>query len=78
FSVLPALSLCNGILHCHIVEGSFCTETFTKFIERLLVPMNLFPAANSDIVMDNCQIHKHPNIQQLIESRYTVIVWFSI
>ena len=33
FSVLPALSLHNGIIHCDIVEGSFCTETFYSFIE---------------------------------------------
>ena len=35
--------------------------------------MNLFPAANSVIIMDNCQIHKHPDIQQLIGSRCVVI-----
>ncbi|KIO09221.1 hypothetical protein M404DRAFT_132524, partial [Pisolithus tinctorius Marx 270] len=78
FSVLPALSLRDGILHCDVVEGSFCTETFTKFIERLLVHMNPFPAVNSVIVMDNCQIHKHPDIQQLIESKYVVVMWFYI
>ncbi|KAF8551572.1 hypothetical protein OG21DRAFT_1417735, partial [Imleria badia] len=76
--VLPALSLRDGILHCDIVEGSFCTETFKQFIEHLLVHMNPFPATNSIIVMDNCQIHKHPNIQQLIESRYVVTDLFYI
>jgi hypothetical protein len=29
FSVLPALSLNSGILHCDIVEGSFRAESFT-------------------------------------------------
>ncbi|KAH7923725.1 hypothetical protein BV22DRAFT_1014820 [Leucogyrophana mollusca] len=69
FSVLPALSLNDGILHCDVVEGSFCTETFKQFIERLLDQMQPFPAPNSVIVMDNCRIHKHPEIQELIEAR---------
>ncbi|KAF9234994.1 hypothetical protein BU15DRAFT_65215 [Melanogaster broomeanus] len=69
FSVLPALSLQDGFLHCSIVEGSFCTESFTTFISGLLDSMQPFPAPNSVIVMDNCRIHKHPDIQELIESR---------
>jgi len=44
-------------------------ETFTEFIEGLLDRMQPFPAANSVIVMDNCQIHKHPNIQNMIQAR---------
>lgn len=68
FSVLPALSL-DGILHCDVVEGSFCTETFLKFIDRLLDTMQPYPAANSVIVMDNCKIHKHPEIQDRIHAR---------
>ena len=68
FSVLPALSL-DGILHCDIVEGSFCTATFTRFIGRLLDSMEPYPAANSVIVMDNCRIHKAPEIQALIQQR---------
>ncbi|KIM51841.1 hypothetical protein SCLCIDRAFT_142380, partial [Scleroderma citrinum Foug A] len=59
----------DGILHCEIVEGLFCTETFTSFIKGLLDNMRPFPAPNSMIVMDNCQIHKHPSIQNLIEAR---------
>jgi hypothetical protein len=70
FSVLPALSLQDGIIHCEIVKGSFCTETFYSFIAGLLDNMQPFPAPNSIIVMDNCRIHKHPNIVDLIHSRY--------
>ncbi|KIK79328.1 hypothetical protein PAXRUDRAFT_769717 [Paxillus rubicundulus Ve08.2h10] len=33
FSVLPAISLNDGILHCDVVEGSFCGNTFKQFIE---------------------------------------------
>ncbi|KIK75046.1 hypothetical protein PAXRUDRAFT_42102, partial [Paxillus rubicundulus Ve08.2h10] len=54
---------------CDVVEGSFCTETFTKFIEGLLENMQPYPAPNSVIVMDNCKIHKHPSIQNMIEAK---------
>ena len=69
FSVLPALSLDDGIIHCDIVEGSFDTELFYTFVSRLLDQMQPFPTPNSVIVMDNCRIHKHPAIVELIESR---------
>lgn len=69
FSVLPAISLNEGILHCEIVEGSFCTATFQHFIKGLLGHMEPFPSQNSVIVMDNCHIHKHPDILEMIESR---------
>jgi hypothetical protein len=69
FSVLPAISLNHGMLHCDIVEGSFMTMTFMEFIDGLLDLMHPFPAENSIIVMDNCKIHKDPRICQMIEDR---------
>jgi len=33
FSVLPALSLTEGILHCDIIEGAFNSDTFYMFID---------------------------------------------
>jgi hypothetical protein len=69
FSVLPALSLLNGIIHCDIVEGSFDTNAFYDFVSKLLDYMEPYPAPNSVIVMDNCRIHKHPAILDLIEER---------
>lgn len=57
------------MLYCEIIEGAFNTELFTKFIKGLLEHMNPFPASNSVIVMDNCVIHKAPEIRELIESR---------
>lgn len=73
FSVLPALSLHDGIIHCDIVEGSFCTETFYSFIKGLLENMCPYLALNSVIVMDNFQIHKHPEILELNHSQYVSI-----
>jgi hypothetical protein len=69
FSVLPALSLTEGIIHCDILEGAFDTGSFYTFIERTLDQMQPYPSPNSVLVMDNCRIHKHPAIQELIESR---------
>src|SRR5215469_3207103 len=70
FSVLPAISLNDGILHCDIVEGSFNTITFMTFINGLLDHMHPYPANNSVIVMDNCKIHKDPRVRQMIEERW--------
>ena len=69
FSVLPAISLEKGILHCEVVEGSFRADTFALFIQNVLEHMEPFPGPNSVIVMDNCRIHKSPYIQELIRAR---------
>jgi hypothetical protein len=69
FSVLPAMSLEDGFLHCEIVEGSFRADTFALFIQNLLENMQPFPQPNSVIVMDNCRIHKNPFIQEIIAAR---------
>lgn len=71
YSILPAITL-DGIIECNIVEGSFNTELFTTFIRGVLARMQPFPAPKSVIVMDNCKIHKAPEIRELIESRYVV------
>ena len=56
-------------MHCEIIEGSYCMETFQRFVNRLLDYMQPFPAPNSVIVMDNCHIHKHPDILEMIEAK---------
>jgi hypothetical protein len=68
YSVLPALSL-DGILYAHITKGSFNTESFSSFIAGLLDQMWSYPSSNSVIVMDNCCIHKAPEIRAMIESQ---------
>lgn len=70
YSILPAISL-GGIVDCMIIEGSFNAETFTKFVKGLLDHMQPFPSPKSVIVMDNCSIHKAPQIRELVESRST-------
>jgi hypothetical protein len=54
FSVLPALALNDGIIHCDIVKGTFDSNLFYTFISYLLDEINPFPAAKSVVVMDNC------------------------
>ncbi len=68
YSILPAITM-DGIIECTIVEGSFNGELFMRFIEDLLKKMCPFPAPNSVVVMDNCSIHKAPEIRELVESR---------
>ena len=68
FSVLPTISL-DSMIDCMVVEGAFNTELFTMFIERLLDKMNPFPGLQSVLIMDNCLIHKVPEICELIESK---------
>ncbi|EJC99415.1 uncharacterized protein FOMMEDRAFT_93813 [Fomitiporia mediterranea MF3/22] len=53
-----------------IIEGLFNIELFLEFINDLLAKMQPFPAPRSVIVMDNCTIHKAPEIQELIKVRY--------
>ena len=57
------------MVDCMVVQGAFNTILFTEFISGLLDKMNPFPLPWSVIVMDNCAIHKSPEIRKLIESR---------
>jgi len=68
YSVLPAISL-DGILTVKILEGSFDSDSFGRFIGGLLCHMNPFPGPNSVIVMDNCRIHKSELIREIIEAQ---------
>ncbi len=72
YSILPAITL-DGIIECAIVEGSFNTERFTSFIKDLILKMAPYPAPKSVIVMDNCAIHKAPEIRELIEERCVAV-----
>ncbi|KAI0304888.1 hypothetical protein BC826DRAFT_902746 [Russula brevipes] len=65
YSVLPALSLEEGIAQCDIIEGSFDAERFKTFVSWLLEKMNPKPLPISVIVMDGCWIHKCPKILEM-------------
>ena len=69
YSILPALSL-DGIVTVDIQEGSFNKVRFARFVDGLLDQMNPWPLRNSVIVMDNCRIHKCPEVLEMIEERY--------
>lgn len=60
----------DGILAVDIVEGSYNKLRFAKFIDGLLGRMNQYPAPKSVIVMDNCRIHKCPEVLQMIKDRF--------
>ena len=68
YSMLPGMSL-DGILYIDIVEGSYNTASFAAFIGGLLNQMKPFPEPNSIIIMDNCHIHKFPDILDMITAR---------
>jgi hypothetical protein len=68
YSVLPALSL-DGIIALDIVQGSYDTKRFKKFVRGLLDQMNEFPGPRSVIVLDNCRIHKSKAITDMIYER---------
>jgi hypothetical protein len=77
YSILLALSL-DRMLTVSIVEGLFNQVSFGNFIEGVLDQMSLFPATNSVIVMDNCQIHKAPWILDRIRQRYSCFLMQSL
>lgn len=72
YSVLPALSL-SGVLHVKVVEDAFNMETFNQFIAELLEKMNKYDPEhhppNSVIILDNCRIHKDPEMIQMVQQR---------
>lgn len=65
YSVLPALSL-EGTMHVSMIEGFFNTEKFNTFVCGLLPLMNHYDLEthpmHSVLVMDNCHIHKDPDL----------------
>jgi len=60
----------TGVLSCKIVEGSFITPLFKRFLEGLFNKMQPYLAPNSIIVMDNAKVHRSPEICEMIEAQY--------
>lgn len=71
--MLPALSL-DGILDVEVVEGAFNMQSFNDFVKRLIeTKMNPYCPVNhnknSVLIMDNCRIHKDPELRTFAEER---------
>jgi hypothetical protein len=77
YSILPAITT-SGILALDIVEGSFNKVWFARFIDGLLDQMSPWPLPNSVIVMDNCRIHKCPDILDMIIAQYVISYNWSV
>ena len=77
YSVLPALSL-EGTMHVSVVEGSFNTAKFNTFVCELLPLMNRYDPEthpkHSVLVMDNCHVHKDPDLLAYIEALYVCLL----
>ena len=57
------------MIYCHIVEGSFDGEKFKEFVEGVVNTMQPYPSSRSVLVMDNCRIHHHEDIERIVHGR---------
>ena len=64
WSVLPAIGV-NGYLDYEVFHGSFNSERFENFIQRLLQKMTAFSGPRSVLVMDNVSAHHSPWVREL-------------
>ena len=69
YSVLLALSL-EGVIYSDIVKGSYDGKKFVRFVDELMSVMNPYPGKNSVLVMDNCQIHHVPEVEEVCAAKY--------
>lgn len=67
WSILPAIGI-NGYLECEVFQGSFNSERFAMFIEKVLRKMNPFPGPRSVLIMDNCSTHHSDMIRPMCEA----------
>ena len=68
WSILPALGI-NGFLHFEVYHGSYNTDRFNDFVERLLEKMNPFPLPRSVLVLDNARIHHSDELQAMCAAK---------
>lgn len=64
WSILPGMGI-NGYLECEIWQGSFNSERFIFFVQRLLKKMTPYPGPRSVLLMDNCSIHHSEEVRRL-------------
>ena len=67
WSVLPGYTLDQGYVAPILVEGGVTKEIFLWWLkEKLLPALNIRPGYHDIIIMDNCAIHKNPEVLQAI------------
>ncbi|CAE6531488.1 unnamed protein product [Rhizoctonia solani] len=71
YSMLPAIALGVGVVHCNIYDTPVTSRLFNDFIEGLLDEMNPFPGPRSVILLDNASIHKSVQLREMVEARVT-------
>jgi hypothetical protein len=63
----------DGVIYTEIVEDSWDMELFNNFVENLLEFMQLWDPithpTQSVLMLDNCKIHKDPELVDRVESR---------
>ena len=72
WSILPAIGI-NGYLDYEICRAAFNTESFSHYIERLLLKMNPFPGPRSVLIMDYCKTHHGIELQLLCAARGVIL-----
>jgi transposase len=60
----------DGILYSDIIKGSYDGNLFVQFVDELTDIMNPYPGKNSVLVMDNCQIHHVPEVEEVCAKKY--------
>lgn len=74
WSILPALTT-SGWLDWEVFHGSFNSERFMAFIERLLEQMNAFPGPHSVLLLDNASIHHGEQIRNLCHEHGVILAY---
>lgn len=65
--ILLAIGI-NGYLECEIFQGSFNSERFAMFIEKVLRKMTPFSGPRLVLIMDNCSTHHSDMIRPMCEA----------
>ena len=75
WSVLPAYSM-DGILTYHIYQGGIDGERYVWFVRDIVLPLcNPHPGPNSVLVMDNCRIHHHHDVQRACDEAGVILIY---
>ena len=67
--MLPAMTM-NGVIYSHIKKGAYNGNEFVEWLAGLLEIMNPYPAPNSVLILDNCQIHHVEGVAESCAERY--------